>query len=227
MGLFSGIVSAVSAVTSFISTALPAVGPAIARFATTLVTKLPELQLLTKILVGVIQGVAEAFGLIKENDTAEELGAKAVECDKKPEDFKSTEDYINYLRNEVQVDSDKLKNMSDVEKFACSSIGVAILSKGIEEKVGMFIPSDFWVEVGKQNIKADEVKAYIDAFKDNGFTELNMSDYLKGNLNVSENKQVSPIMESVLSKLNPELSQSEVKDKLFDMKLASQENEGR
>jgi hypothetical protein len=221
----------ISSVGSFISSCISTVGPVVARFASTIIAEIPKvlqpnLSDIVKVISNVAQFIGKVLGLIN-NETAEELGAKAVQCDKKPEDFDSTEKYIEYLRNEVKLDEEKMKNATEIEKIGYSAMGVTLLSKGIGEKMDVFLPTSFWIEVGKQNLKGEEVKAYIDNFKSNGLHDINLSEYLQGQLDVADNKKVYSVIEATLKQLNPELSDEDIENKIFEMKEISRNIEGR
>jgi hypothetical protein len=221
----------VSSVTTFISSCISTVGPLVAKFASSIVAEIPKilqpnLMDVIKVISNVAQFIGKVLGLVN-NETAEELGAKAAQCDRKPEEFESTEKYIEYLRNEVKLDEEKIKNASQFEKIGYSTMGVALLSKGISEKMDVFLPTSFWVEVGKQNLKGEEAKAYIDNFKSAGLQEVNLSEYLQGKLDISENKKVFSVIESTLKQLNPNLTDNDIEDKIFEMKEISRNIEGR
>ncbi|GAB6100658.1 hypothetical protein JCM16358_25370 [Halanaerocella petrolearia] len=229
MGWFSSACSVVndacSAVKNCISEVASSIGSAVSSFAKKLVVGVPEVAIIAEVISAVIKVIAKELGLVEEEETPEELGAKAVESEKGLEDFSSTEEYIEHLRTEVELDMEEFNNMGEEERLACSAIGISVLSKGIEEEKEITIPEDFWVEVGKQDMKAEEVKAYIENFKDNDSVELNLGDYLKGNLSVRENKETSSVIEDTLRELNPDLSDEDIQDRIFEMKQVSREVE--
>ncbi|MBU9712742.1 hypothetical protein [Evansella tamaricis] len=227
MGFGAFLTGIVGPVVTVITNCSSAIGTALTNLARTIVVNGPKIEMILRVISAAVETLSQIFGLINKDETAEDLGAKAAESDKSAEEFQSTEDYIQYLREEVQLDAEKMKNLKPEERMAYTAIGTAILAKGIEEKAEISIPADFWVEVGKQNMKAEEVKAYIEQFKVNGFEELKLSDYLKGNLSISENKQIASIMESTLKELNSELSAEEIQEKMMEMKQISNETEGR
>ena len=179
----------------------------------------PEtIELTIKIISAVVKGIGEALGLINNKEEVEELGAKALQAEEKPEDFDSIEEYIEYLKNEVELDQEKFNNISKEEKLTCSAIGSTILAKGISEKKGIDVSIEFLADIGKLNLKAKEVEAYIDNFKSNSL-DLNLGDYLKGNLTASENLNIRPIVLDTIKELNPTFSDKESKEKLGEMKM--------
>ena len=59
---------------------------------------------LIKDVTELISSVAELLGLKDEDDSSEELGLKSEIADKGLEDFDSREEYISYLKDDVELD---------------------------------------------------------------------------------------------------------------------------
>lgn len=209
----STIASALSSAASFIG---GVIGPGL--------SKLSNILEITEKVMEIIEGVSnivetigKILGLIDKEETAQELGAKALESDKKADDFDSVEDYICYLRNEVSLDMQKFETMNDTDKLTCASVGSVILAKGISEKKEIEVDIDFLVDVANLKMQAKEVEAYIDNFKEKDL-ELNLGDYLRGELPIPENLKIKPVIKETLSQLNPDLSESQIDDKIFEMR---------
>ena len=93
---------------------------------------------LIKEVTSLISSVAELLGLKDEDDSSEEIGMKSEKADRKPEDFDSREEYINYLRDDVELDKydrEKLSNENLKEKY--SAKGLDIEMGAINEKIGV------------------------------------------------------------------------------------------
>lgn len=223
----SAISTGISTVCSTIGSALFSGGTGIAALAKSFIAPvigLPIVEILVAVeTIGkIISVVAGLLGLTSEEETPEELGMKAEEAEKKPEDFDSTQEYIEYLRNEVKVDKQKLETLSQEEKVVYGAIGSAIYVKGMEEKYGMEMSGDFWATVAQMNMKGEEVKAYIESFKAAGIKDMkDMSDYIKCEpLADGKNpKIISDAMLGALKELNPEMSDEALEDKLLDMSV--------
>jgi len=234
MGFFSSaanaISSGISTVGNFISSGISSIGGAISGFAKAIIAPFPQLimaETAIKVIVTVISFIAQALNIIKKEETPEEIGAKAMECGRSPEEFKSTEEYIEYLRNEVQLDKEKFENMSQVEKLGCTAVGVAILTRGIEEKEKISIPVEFLHQVAKVNMKSEEVKCYIESFKNNGLANMgDMVSFLKGDFTNIKVESVSSAILEALKSLNPDLSEQDIQAKIYNMKLTSRKDEG-
>ena len=237
MGILSSIESGLSAVRggisnacSYIERAISSVGSGICKLASSIVAPFPEISLavnVVKVIVVVVSALAEILGITTKEDKADELGYKAVQCEKKLEEFSSTQKYIEHLRNEVKLDMGKFDNLSPEEKLAYTALGVSIMTKAIEEKVKVTIPAEFLHEVAKQKLKGEEMVVYIESFKRNGLTNLkDMSDYLKGNLDGPKCETVDSAMTQALKNLNPDLAEGDIQGKVVEMKRESRKDEG-
>ena len=182
MGFFSAIGSFISSAVSFVGSCVSSIGKAVASMATSF---LKGLGPMIEVVSGIIKMVAEYFGVLKPEDDIEELGAKAMKSDKKVEDFDSVSEYIDHLRNDIELEKNEMKKMGIDQKLACKAVGSAITSKALSEKVGIDIPVSFWIEVGKQSMTFKEAATLIETYKNSG-TPIQLSEYLKGELKVKD-----------------------------------------
>jgi hypothetical protein len=163
MGFWDSVCSIASSVVSAASSLISSVGGALASSAGSfLKVASPWLGSVMQ----VIQVVSTLLGILNSEDNIEELGAKAMDADKKPEDFDSNAEYIDYLRNDIELDREKFENATDVEKTARQAVGASIVIKGIEEKKGFDIPVTTWVAMAKLGLgdKAEEIHKILDTF---------------------------------------------------------------
>lgn len=220
MGLFSAIGGFFSSVCSAISSAFSSLGSSLTTFA----TKIVELAGPLLETVGKIASlVAKFLGVTEELENPLELGLRAEMSDKKPEDFDSYKDYINYIKNEVKIDEEKLKNASDIDKAKYSAIGSGILIKGIEDKKDMDIGADVFVALAKIGMEtldkmggARGVDAILDTFKDGKLSEF--AKYVSGDLNSVKDKiMVSDKLTETFKNLNPEMDIKDIQKEVMDM----------
>lgn len=184
---------------------------------------LPEILVGIGIISEIVSKIAESLGLKDKEETPEELGMKAEISDKKPEDFDSIENYIGYLRNDVQIDKDKLERLSDEDKAKYAAVGTAINIKGIEEKYGIEATGEFWKTVAGLELTGEETKQYIESFKQNGITDMkDMSDYIRGFAPESGTKPgvVSDAIMDALKKNNPGLTEDELAEKFNSLSIS-------
>lgn len=129
---------------------------------------------LIKEVTSLISSVAELLGLKDENDSSEELGLKSEIADKGLEDFDSREEYINYLKDDVELDEydrEKLNNESLKEKY--SAKGLDIEMGAINEKMGVKLGLEDYVMMAKAGInKVQDFMTIVDTFKEKGVEPL-------------------------------------------------------
>ena len=167
--------------------------------------------------------VAKFLEVTKGEESPMELGLRAEMSDKKPEDFNNYKDYINYIKNEVKIDEEKLKNASDIDKAKYTAIGSGVLIKGIEDKKDMDIGADAFValaKIGVENLDklggARGVDAILDTFKDGKLGEF--AKYVSGDLNSVKDKiMVSDRLTETFKSLNPDLDIKDIQKEVMDM----------
>jgi len=225
MGFWSGlgsvcstIGSAISGACSVVSSAISSIGDALGRGALSLLGLNPTI---IEAVIAVVQIVAQLLGVTKEDESPEELGDKAVRSDKKPENFNTTEEYITYLREDVDFDQEEFDKLSDEEKLARSAIGTAISMKGISEKKDFAISLDTWATMAKlynkDLLNQDNLDGFIDEFKENQ-TELN--GYVNKEIKGAKGVEVAKKLAEAYQKLEPELSTDAINDKVLNSKIA-------
>jgi len=167
----------------------------------------------------IISSIAEMLGIFKKEDTPEDLGRRAVESDKKPEDFDSTEQYIEHLRNDIEIDKEKMKNETDVDKMAYTAIGASIGIKGISEKKGFDIPTETLVTFAKLGMetKEKEINDLLDSFKgDIG----KVSEYAEGKLGAKEEMAVGDRLIDHFQEKNPTMSEADIEKKVMALEIS-------
>lgn len=221
MGLGNLISTGISKAVSFIGSAFSSITPSITNFATKLISPFNKILLaieVVSVVINIVAGIAELLGLKPEKESAEELGAKAKEAPLKQDDFESTEAYIHYLRNEIELDKEKFEKMDEHEKLACSAVGASLYAKNIEERIGVKLSPEFLLIAGKLEMKALEVKAFIDSFKENGLKDMQlMGEYLSGKLDEKTDTKVESAIIKGFKSMNPEMSKNDIQNKIADM----------
>lgn len=193
MGFFSAISSACSALCSAVSSVCSSIGGAIMGGIGSLA---PVISPWLSIAVTVISVLAEIFTEKPKEEKPEELGMKAEQADKKPEDFDSINDYIEYLRQEIKVDAAKLENLSEEERMKYQAVGLGLYVKNIEEKQGMKLDPAFLKVVPEMinlGYTAKDIGNLMQSMKKNGVNDMKMyPEFMKGELlpGTPERKQV-------------------------------------
>ena len=143
------------------------------------------------------------------SDPADVMGAKIVQADKKSDEVDTIQAYIEYLKNEVELDKEKFDALSTEEKVAYGIVGMAVEANAIGEKLGVEISADV-VEmaakiagIGKIAVEAKEVISVISNLKDEGISNLNdLCDCIKGSGN-SDRLKTGKIFLKILDILSP------------------------
>jgi len=211
--MFGAIINVVSSAISIASSVVSTVGKSLVTGATRLL-EIAGKHLDT--IANVIETIGKVLNVIAHEDNIDELGAKAIKSEKKPEDFNQISEYIEYLKNEIKLDMDKFDNVKMEDKLARKAIGATIISKGIEEKKDTSIPMEFWKEVAKQGMNNREIDSAIDLFK--GHKEGNQfSEYMNGQLDYKNEVKVGRMIIEMYQKLDPKMSMMEIEDKIMKM----------
>lgn len=219
----SSIASGISSVCSAIGSACSSIGSAIVSGIGALAQKIVELPVKPTIIdaiVGLIKVVAELLIDSPKDEKVEDLGAAMKQTEKKPEDFDSINDYIDYLRDEIKKGHVELGKSQGVELFAEKVMGASLLSEALGEKYGMKPSAEFWGEMGEKvhdgKLNANEVGSIIQKASRSEVKLDNVSNYLKGEeVKGNQKSEVSSVIIDGLKESNPTLSDSEI-DKRFN-----------
>lgn len=138
------------------------------------------------IFVAVVSVLAELFTDKPKEEKPEEIGMKAELADKKPENFDSINDYIEYLRNEVKLDTAKLEKLTPEERQKYQLVGLGLYIKDIEEQQGVKLDPEFLKSIPKlkaQEYEAADIANLMQSMKKNGVTDMKQYvDFMKGDL---------------------------------------------
>jgi len=217
--MFGVIMSAVSSAVSVVSSVVSTVGKAVVTGATKLL-EVAGNHLDT--IVNVIETIGKILDVIAQGDKIDELGAKAIQSEKKPEDFDKISEYIEHLKNEIELDMDKFDNANMEDKLARKAIGATIVSKGIEEKKETSIPMEFWKEVAKQGMNSTEIDRVIDLFKENK-EDNKFSEYMNGKLDYKDEVKVGGMIIEMYRKLEPNMTIEQIEEKIMKMEARKEE----
>ena len=166
-------ITAVKVAVSVVTAALPKIGAAVMN----LITKIP--QNLWRPLIELTSNVVKNISGI--NDSACEIGEKArVAAEKKvkPEDFKSTTDYLKHLQDKIEIDREKLNNMSPEERMARELTGAALFTQSIEEKCGLKLPAEVLRTLSKIAMPAGQFLILAEKLKKSELTMDDVVSYL-------------------------------------------------
>ncbi len=220
MGLWEGVKAFTSKAVSIVGNAVKTVGRVFVETAKAFLTIEQEKLAL---IVQVVEAIARGLGIIKEEENVEELGDKAMKADKKPEDFDSINEYIEYLRNEIRSSGEELARMPPEQRLARRAVGSAVLARAIEEEKKMEIPVEFWKESIRAGLGAKETDMFLTKFRSAGIKPRDFARYLRRELNISEEEKIDSVLVRTYKELEPELDENEIEKRI----LRLQDNEQR
>jgi hypothetical protein len=172
-------------------------------------------------IANIVSAIAQLLGIFKKEDDVEEMGAKAMQSDKKPEDFSSNTEYVEHLRNDIKLDREKFDAAGPAERMARTAVGTGIAMKGINEQKGFDVPIEAWVAMGKLGLdetSAKEVDTIIDTFKDGKLEDF--AKYVDGKLEgVEKNGEMGDTLADMYKELEPNSSVEEIEDKVMKMQV--------
>ena len=210
--LWNGVKSLASKAVSVVSSAIKKVGEVVVEGA----KKLLEFEIeKLKLIVTVIETIGKMLGIIKPEENVEELGDKAMRADKRPEDFDSFNDYIEYLRNEISSSKEELEKLPLEERLARRAIGSAILSKAISERKSLEIPMEFWKEAVSRGLSAKEIDYFLTKFKNDGIRPIDFVKYLKRELDLKEEEKIEDSLIRAYKELEPSADIKEIEERVI------------
>lgn len=216
--------SLLAAIGGFISSAISVVGPVISTVADVLLNKLPTAIEVAKVVIGtistVLTKVCELLDITPVDQRADELGAKAMqEGTRAKMEEESTQEYLDYLRNEVELDRERYAKMDETEKINCEALGTSMLAKAIEEKTGVELPPEFLLTIAKARLQYEQVDKMIRAFADNGIKSMGeFTRYISNDMSESEAGRTGEVVKGVIKEMSPGLSATEIQKEIIEMK---------
>ena len=207
-----------------LTTVVKVAGPVVAKFATTLVAKLPTIIetaiKVVKVVGLIIKDVAEVMDILHPNDNIEELGKKTMQEGTRPKmEDESTKDYIEYLRNEIKLDEERWKNMTPEEELQANVLGTSMVTTAISEECDVELSPDFMMTINVLGMSSKQLSEYIKSFSENGIDSLDaLTDYLRGELSGDTKNEIHVIVKETEGKLHPDLSNGEILQEIDAMK---------
>ncbi|HDZ9207581.1 TPA: hypothetical protein RUZ11_003425 [Vibrio cholerae] len=208
------IINSIPAMITAISKMATTVGPMIAKYAPivleTLEKNLPR-------VIQTIESLSLAANVLRPNEQVEELGAKAMAADKTPEDFARINDYIDYLRNEVEVDSQAL-SQDPLDSTIRHAIGAAIALKGVGEIVGTEISLPFLKTISQLGLEPQLILTIVQAYAQSGLSADEVGQYLNDQLSIAQSQQHSEVLVTAYQIADPQLDRQQAEDAVMNLR---------
>lgn len=166
---------------SLASSCFSAMGSALSGVFTALTTGLmPFLA----VALPIVSAIANLLGIGQEDIEPEQYGEAMSLADKKPEDFDSINEYIDYLSAEIKEGNiDFSQSKTDIEKATYKAMGCSLMVKGIDEKYNLETDAEFWGSMGEKfnegKIDENEVKGILESCSKSGVSPANVASYVK------------------------------------------------
>ena len=162
-----------------------------------------------------ISSIAEFLGLKNKDEKLEDIGLQEEKSDKKSEDFNSKEEYMNYLKNEVELDSfdkEKLNNESLKEMYVNKGLELGI--GAINEKLETNLSLEDVVKLAKAGVEnPKDFITILDTFKEKE-VEPKISDAIDKKTTIKEKVEVIGTLKEGVSKIE---NSKEIWNKLDNM----------
>lgn len=210
-------------ITDFISKLGPIINTIGVATTVAVMTFFPELDIIGIITVigkisDAVTAIAEATSDKPAGLSAVDLGMRAEVSDEKPENFDSYNEYIEYLAKNIEADKEKMANLSDAEKMAYSLAGLTIREQQIDQNLGTEVPAETYVDAYKAQLSPNELRGMIEAYSEKDKMP-RLGDYLEGDkLEHNEQTTMRDGLYEAIKEANPELSETEIFEKIYDMK---------
>ncbi len=215
--MFGFIGALVGAAIGVISSIASTVGPVIAAAATTIAKLAPTLEKIIT-FANVVSGIAQLLGVLNVDENPEDIGAKAMQEGTRPRMANETaEEYLNYLKNDVELDKEKQAQMDEKDRLACIATGSAIVMSTIAEKEDINLSPEFVSNVSKTSLAASDTLKIISKFKENNLELDKFNDYFNNNLSGNELLNVNHTLKESVKEIHPDMSEKEIRSEINNM----------
>lgn len=219
--MFGFIGAAIGAVVStavgVVSSIAATVGSAVASVARSLISIAPrmeELDLISKI----ITAIGRILGILPPEENVDDIGAKTMQEGTRPRMPEETaEEYLDYLRNEVELDKEKLAKMSEAEKMACLATGSAIVMEAAAEKSDVVLTPTYVVNASRAGLEAAAVLAIAHKFKENNIDIDKFGAFFNNELSGKDVSVVYQSLKDGVGNIHPEMSDKEIRAEINKM----------
>jgi len=159
--------------------------------------------------------VAKILEVFNAEEDVDEIGAKAMKSDKNIDDFDSVDEYMQHLRNDIELTKEELENASDEKKLARKVIGASIALKGISQKKNMDVSADFMIKAVGKGLSGEDIYDMLDDFKNDKLTPQDFVDYVNNQISTSKEEKMDDLVEQTIKKSKSDLSPSEIEEEVL------------
>ncbi len=212
--VFPIIAAAISAVASAVSS----IGPAVAGFCTNVLPKIvPVIEKgmeILRVVSNVASMVCQVFGIFNKDETAENLGDRALQAAEKgitPDKYDDFDDYLDKLRS-FNINPEQSEKIPPEQKIMA---GLALAGKGLDEKLNApeGTTGNLWALVGgkPEYFTADKITSLLKSGQD----IMSVVDYFEGKLGAGEALEVEDKLMALDKSITPEKTNKAILDDLY------------
>lgn len=170
-----------------------------------------------KAVVEIVRIIAQILGIVDEDTTPEELGAKAEKAEKTRDDFESNEAYLNYLQDEVELEPGELDNVSEDQLNAYKAVGASLMTEVISEKVQVNIDDSMWIVSSLKKLSPELVVSMIKKFDEYGQSTKVFEKFVDKDLKGKENGDAFDAIFDAFKATYPNKPESELEKQVDDL----------
>ena len=197
----------------------------------TVVPMIPKIVEAIKVIVPIVSALAELIIGKPKDELPEELALKAEVAHENgvtSEDFESTDAYINYLREKIELDAERMKKVeSEENRAAYSAVGSALYIKSIKEKFDISLEPDFWTMGGKIGLESTQIRGLLEEMNERKMRDGRVFvDYMEGKLPIGSNEQAAmyDTLKSVLKESDPEAGNAQLNQMMAELRQRASGN---
>ena len=166
--------------------------------------------------------LAESLGITAEKETAEEIGCRVVKAFANKDwmqrkDFASFDAYYGYLKEKLPV----LEPMDMPQKVNYQAVGITVLKNEIGSREEIELTDTFMEQAALCRMEPEEQLAVIEAFKQSGYTRVEIKQYLQGLLPENDMLRLRAALLASLQKHCPDRDPVRLRELLRGWRAAS------
>ena len=206
--------SLIPAAISFVTKVAATIGPLIAKNAPMIISTIGKNL---PAVVKTVESIGAVIGTLQPEEKVENLGAKAMSADKKPEDFDRINDYIDYIRNDVEVDQEKLSN-DKTDVMARQAVGSAIMIQSFKETLGSDVGLPFIKTVSELGLDPKMAISIAKIYADSGLKADDMEGYISDKLDIEDANKHSEALVKSFQATSPSMAIEEAETAVMDLR---------
>ncbi len=164
-------------------------------------------------VVKMAESISAVLDVIRPGETAEELGAKAAHAEKKPADFDSINQYVDYLRNDINIRNIEPSDGA-VVKTTRQVLGCSLLVQAVSEKLDIGVSLPFVTTVSNTSIGAEVVVEMLKQYSSRGLDMDDLAKYLSNELSIDLLDKHGDVLIDAYKVVHPDLNDEQIEQQI-------------